>query len=214
MKKQMIIASVAFGMILSACGSTAQPKQATESTSQAVETTESITEPESISETQEVEPPEESETEPAFVPEEFEVFILVEAKKIDETARFVINTNLPDETVLMVSLRRGDYNSEDHFTAQEKVTISNGKAVSSGFSNKGQALTGNYDLTISMSLPSLQSDAVREVIGQNGEYMVGPVVVDSSIGDCKVVEALFTFSADDYSVTSTVEYENTIFRDE
>ena len=128
------------------------------------------------------------------------------------TARFYLDTNLTDETVLMLSLRRGDYNTEDYFTAQTKVTISNGNALSDVFSNKGKSLSGEYDFAISMSIPALQSDAVREVIGQNGEYMTGSIVEDSDIGNNKVVNALFTFSADDGTITPTTEYNNTIFR--
>ncbi len=149
-----------------------------------------------------------------IIPSELDVYINAKALMTSGKARFYIETNLPDETVLMLSLRRGNYNTDDHFTAQTKVTISNGKALSDAFSNKGKSLSGEYDLTISMSIPTLQSDAVREIIGQNGEYMIGSIVEDSNIGNNKVVSALFTFSADDGTITSTTEYNNTIFRDD
>ena len=205
MKKSTIILTLLFPTILLAgCGNSSRPTDVTtESTYSEEATTSSEAETTSeITETEEI------------VREEFEVYINVEAQSVGNLTKFYIDTNLPDETVLMVSLRRGDYNTDDNFTAQDKTTVSNGKAESNAFSNKGEALEGNYDLSISMSIPSTQSDAVREVIGQSGEYMTGPIVEDSGIGSSKVVSALYTFSADDCSITYTDEYNNTVFRDE
>jgi hypothetical protein len=44
--------------------------------------------------------------------------------------------------------------------------------------------------------------------------MTGSIVEDSSIGNSRIVSALFTFSADDNSITPVSEYENTVFREE
>jgi hypothetical protein len=83
--------------------------------------------------------------------------------------------------------------NENGFSAKSKVTLNNGSAVSEGFSDKGEPLSGNYTLDVTMSLPKLQSDKVTSVIGINGEFMTGPYVVKSSIGDSNVVEASFSF---------------------
>ena len=146
---------------------------------------------------------------------EFEVTVNAVGHKEGNGIVFDIDTNLPDETVLMLTLSKGDYNTDDYFTAQTKVTIEGGKATSDPFSNKGEALTGEYDLSVSMSLPSLQTDAVRAVIGEKGENMTGPLVETSSIGDSKTVGALFSVNADgDILVEATEDYTHTIFREE
>lgn len=148
-------------------------------------------------------------------PTKFEIAINADGHKDGNEIIFDINTNLPDTTVLMLTLSRGDYNSDDYFSAQTQVTIADGKAISEGFSNKGEALSGEYDLNISMSLPSLQSETVRAVIGENGEYMTGSLVEASSIGSSNVVSALFSVATDDdVIVTSTDDYTHTIFRKE
>ena len=128
---------------------------------------------------------------------------------------FDIDTNLPNEAVLMLTLSNGDYNTDESFTAQTKVTVKDGKATSDPFSAKGEPLSGDFDLSISMSLPSTQSDAVRKVIGENGENMTGALVEQSSIGSSKVVNALFTVSiGDDVNVTPSDDYTQTTFREE
>lgn len=101
---------------------------------------------------------------------------------------FTINTNLPDETELMLTLSDGA-----DFTAQTKVTIENGAATSEAFSQKGEALSGVYSLCVSMSLPRFQSDAVRSVIGEAGENITGPYVETSDISGDNVVSADFEF---------------------
>lgn len=146
---------------------------------------------------------------------EFEVMVNAAGHKDGNNVVFDIDTNLPDETVLMLALTKGDFNTDDHFIAQTKVTISDGKAISEGFSNKGDSLTGEYDLCISMSLPKLQSDAVRAVIGENGERMMGSLVEVSSVGNANVINAVFSVSTDgDVVVTPTDDYTHTIYREE
>ena len=157
----------------------------------------------------------ESSAAEVVAPTEFEVTMNVAGHKDGNKVIFDIDTNLPDETVLMLTLSKGDYNTDDYSTAQTKVTIADGRATSEGFSNKGEPLSGEYDLSVSMSLPKLQSDAVRAVIGENGEYITGSLVEASSIGSSNVVSAMFSVSTDgDVVVTPTDDYTHTIFREE
>ena len=157
----------------------------------------------------------EATPEPEEQSKEFEVTMNVNARKEGNGVLFDIDTNLPDEAVLMLTLSNGDYNTDDSFTAQTKVTINDGKATSDAFSAKGEPLSGDFDLSISMSLPSTQSDAVRKVIGENGENMTGGLVEQSSIGSSNVVSAIFTVSiGDDVKVTPSDDYTQTIFREE
>lgn len=100
----------------------------------------------------------------------FEVTLEVSSND-EQKPSFTINTNLPDETNLMLTLR----NSEG-FMAQGHVIIEDGTGTSLEFSDHENPLSGMYTLTVSMSLPSFQSDHVRAVIGENGENITGPYV--------------------------------------
>jgi hypothetical protein len=101
---------------------------------------------------------------------------------------FTVNTNLPDNTVLMLTLSDGaDY------TGQTKITIENGVATSAGFSKSGEQLSGHFTLDISMSLPKSQDESVIAVIGTKGEFLSGKYVESSSISGDNVVSGTFEF---------------------
>lgn len=103
---------------------------------------------------------------------------------------FTINTNLPDETELMLTLE----NSEG-FKAQGHVTIEDGTATSERFSNFGDPLSGIYTLNISMGHPCFQSEHVRAVIGENGEYITGPYIISETlVTDFNMISADFDFN--------------------
>lgn len=148
-------------------------------------------------------------------PTEFEVFVNVIGYWNDNKAAFDIETNLPDETSLMVSLRKGDYNTDVNFTAQDVVVVSGGKATCEGFSNKGSKLTGDFDLSVSMSIPKFQSDAVQAVVGTSGEYMTGPLIDFSELLDSNSVSAIFAVSlGDEINVEASDDYQYTTFRED
>ena len=173
-----------------------QPEETVDPPEEAVEKTEEV-----------VEQPEENK--------EFEVAIDVSGNWDDSSVVFEVNTNLPDEAELMLTLSAGDFNTDDYFRAQDKQVVSGGHFTTNGFSLKGEPLSGEYDLCVSMSLPRLQSDNVRAKIGEKGEYMTGSLVEDSDISDAKTVRALFSVSiGDEITVTSEDDYAFTIFRTE
>lgn len=130
---------------------------------------------------------------------------IVEGGKI----AFDITTNLPDGADLMLTLINGDFNTDDHFMAQQHVTVSGGVATSEPFSNNGEPITGDYDLSVSMSIPSAQPDTVRAVIGENGENLTGSIVTDT-----KAISALFLVLAGDNDIFIVPEddYTQTTFR--
>lgn len=129
---------------------------------------------------------------------EFEVEIDVSGQRKDNGVVFDITTNLPDTSELLLTLSNGDpSNINTSLTAQDKVTIKDGKATSAPFSSEGATLNGDFDLCISMSIPSLQTDEVRKVIGENGENIKGIFVQKSTIDDSNVVKALFSVSLSD-----------------
>ena len=113
--------------------------------------------------------------------QEFEVTIDVTGHWEDSSVVFELDTNLPDEAELMFTVSKGDYNTDDYFTAQGKKSVNEGHITSDGFSSSGEPLSGEYDLCVSMSLPRLQTDNVRNAIGENGEYMTGSLVEESEI---------------------------------
>lgn len=102
--------------------------------------------------------------------------------KIDESIekengkiRFNIKTNLPDTAELMIGISEV---SDLGYIGQTKAIVKNGEAQTEWFSNKGEALrNGKYNLSISMSIPTTQSEEVQKVVGENGEYLKGDLVV-------------------------------------
>lgn len=64
-----------------------------------------------------------------------------------------------------------------------------------------------------MSLPRIQEDSVREVIGENGEYMAGPLAQKSDISGDSYLKALFELKVDSDVVVNPIEdYLHTTFR--
>ena len=85
------------------------------------------------------------------------------------------DTSLPDEMRLLIGLR----NPYTSYFAQDKVTVSSGGFKSAAFSNRGAALpAGTYEVSVSSPFPSLQPASVRSAIGQNGERLSGPAVIE------------------------------------
>lgn len=125
-----------------------------------------------------------------FVPQMINVDIKVESKRNSETGGIIINiwTNLPENTVLMITVKDG-YS----YTGQDKVTIQkDGTASSSEFSFRGEPLKGKHTVSISMSLPRLQAQSVQDIIGSKGEYITGKYVEKDDITNSNWVDAEFT----------------------
>lgn len=96
-------------------------------------------------------------------------------KASDGKIQVVGETNLPDGMQLMISLR----NPNTDYFAQDKVTVNDSRFQSAAFSNRGAALpSGAYEVSISSPLPRLQSSSVRAAIGEDGEGLKGPAVVE------------------------------------
>lgn len=129
---------------------------------------------------------------------ELEVEIDVTGQRKDNGVVFSITTNLPDTSELLLTLSNGDPSDiNTSLTAQEKITIKEGKASSAPFLSEVSTLNGDFDLCVSMSIPTLQTDEVRKVIGEKGENIKGKFVTKSTVNDSNVVEALFSVSLGD-----------------
>lgn len=120
---------------------------------------------------------------------EIEVLLDVSVDKNGGKPIFTINTNLPDEAVLMLTLNGNDYKG------QADAVVKNGIAKSEPYSSNGKRISsGKYTLEVSMSEPRLQSDNVRAIVGENGENMTGEYVQTSDIDDAKFISGDFKFS--------------------
>ena len=120
----------------------------------------------------------------------------------DGSVLFGVTTNLPENTKLIVTV------SNDNYTAQDNVVIlNNGTGYTAEFSDNGAALQGTYKVNVTMSIPSTQEESVQKVIGEEGEYITGPLVEKSSDGSSNIVVAdfEFTFQEENKSDASTNE---------
>jgi hypothetical protein len=96
-----------------------------------------------------------------------------------QTPTIIGVTNLPDETKLLVGLRRATAN----YSAQANVTVRNGQFSSERFSAFGKPLPpGNYELEVSMGVAGVQSAKVQAVIGADGERLAGRLVEKTKFG--------------------------------
>ena len=115
---------------------------------------------------------EEPEPEPEPVKSEpIEVTFNIEVTGEEGKPVFEIETNLPDDTELDLSLLWDDkFNYED-----QTAVVKDGKAQSEPFTDNGGPLSGYSAFGITM-FPANQTKSVQAVIGEHGEYITGPMV--------------------------------------
>ena len=112
-----------------------------------------------------------------------DVYINAKPVTSDGKVKFEIETNLPDGTELTVYLCQNDFVASN----DAKAVIKNGVCETSELSkystdNNAKLISGDYDLIISM-YSSHQSDNVKKVIGEKGEYLKGNIVEKADYGD-------------------------------
>lgn len=119
-----------------------------------------------------------------------EARLRAEASKNDD-GRVVVagETNLPDGTELLISLS----NESVGFTAQDKAIVSNGKFLAGPLGPKSGLAAANYVVEVMMPVPSAQPESVQAIVGNEGQYLTGPLVKDSSWGG-KTVEYSFPYT--------------------
>ena len=83
---------------------------------------------------------------------------------------FEVNTNLPNGTILKITLEDGEKYSEE-----QTAKVESGKASSSMFWENGNYLEGDYQLSIIME-PCEQNASVKHELGENGETLTGALV--------------------------------------
>lgn len=105
-------------------------------------------------------------------------------KNAEGMVRIVGTTNLPDGTIVMVTLQ----NASSEYTAQDKTAVSSGEFKTGFFGNDGPPLVaGTYQVTINTPVAQVQPDNVQAIIGKQGENLTGSFVKTASIGDSKIV---------------------------
>ncbi|WP_051258299.1 hypothetical protein [Teredinibacter turnerae] len=112
-------------------------------------------------------------------------------------------TNLPDSTELLISLS----NEAVGFTAQDKSAVRNGKFSAGPLGPKSGLTAGNYVIEVMMPVPSVQPESVQSIIGNEGQYLTGPLVKDSSWGG-KTVEYSFPYTFGSKESIQQVEAEH------
>ena len=88
-------------------------------------------------------------------------------------------TNLPDGSILLVSLSR----HEAKYSAKHTAVVSNRRFTAGPFSQKGGALPpGDYEIEVVFGIAASQPRSVQEVVGQNNEKLTGSLVTESTVG--------------------------------
>jgi hypothetical protein len=88
-------------------------------------------------------------------------------------------TNLPDGTLLMITLSR----RESAYAAQDKASVSGGVFRAGPFSRQGSELNpGEYTIDIGSPLTALQPANVQAAFGANGSNLNGPLTESSAFG--------------------------------
>jgi len=115
----------------------------------------------------------------------------------DNLAYVTVETNLPDETNIIISLV-GAGNSNDtgyntNYKADDSLQIVDGRAVAGPFSNNGVVLPfGNYKVEVTVPLAETQPQDVQKVFGKNMRNVRGDLVVEDEAGNYLYKETALT----------------------
>lgn len=105
-----------------------------------------------------------------YVMKQFEVEMMVEVSGDAGLPTFEIDTNLPNGTVLEITLE-----NDTGYSEEQTTKVKDGKAISSMFWDNGNYLEGSYRLSVVME-PRDQNSSVRYELGENGETLTGTLV--------------------------------------
>jgi hypothetical protein len=109
------------------------------------------------------------------------VMLTLEVAKLpDNRVRLSGKTNLPPGTKLMLSVQE---EIGGGFYGQSSCSVSDkGEFNSEAFGPSGGLKDGRYVAQAMMPIPAVQSSAVKEIIGKNGENLTGSLVKKGELG--------------------------------
>lgn len=112
--------------------------------------------------------------------ERLDVFIDLSVELTDGGHVILVGrTNLPNGTIIMTSVKQNSMG----FHGGDKVSVREGVFRAGPFGPAGQGLpAGHYLAEALMPYPLAQPTSVRAVIGENGERLIGDLVVRDDVG--------------------------------
>lgn len=119
---------------------------------------------------------------------EINVCFKIVGSKADGKVYFEIETNLPDETILIFTLS----SRNNSYMAQSKNSVNNSFAKTDGFTLKGDEIVeGLYRLSISSPIHNVQPEKVKERLDNDNRNLIGKYVEHSPFGG-KIVRCNMT----------------------
>lgn len=112
---------------------------------------------------------------------EEDIFVNINAEKDTIYTKFIIDTNLPEGTQLAIFINDGDIYAPF-------VYVENGKALLKTY----EIGSGTYTFEVYMVAPNVQNDFVKTIVGVNGQYLQGDLVVNSMGG--KTIQKIQKFN--------------------
>lgn len=116
----------------------------------------------------------------------------IEANPVIEKGKVYIEgeTNIPDHAELMFTI------SNDEYKGQSTEVVEGGKFKTETFTDDGDSLpVGEYELSISLSVPNTQDDKFVKVAGEEYENLTGDLMEESDLG--KSMSYSMTFDIDE-----------------
>lgn len=120
---------------------------------------------------------------------EIDVTLDLEIIKNEGKVSFLGETNLPDETEIMITL-----SNENGYRAQDKINVQDRIFESNTFSDKSSFLSpGKYNVEITTPTANVQPESVKGIIGDNGVNLVGDLIKnDPTFGNMLDFKESFT----------------------
>lgn len=116
---------------------------------------------------------------------------------IDNKVSIDVSTNLPTNTNGIITLSNDDIG----YTAQYDVVINNGSCSTDNFTYDGDSLpSGNYTITFSTPIYSVQPDDVKEKIGEDYCNYSSEFIITSDISSQNCIEFTQQLSLDEIVV--------------
>lgn len=125
-----------------------------------------------------------------------EVCVDVDGAYNGTSATFEVSTNLPEGSELMFTLKSKDS------TYQGEAIVAN-RVASFKIGSSSSPLLENkpYKATVSLSAARFQSESVREIIGEMGENITGPLVSSGTLGNNVSADFEVAFENDTVVIT-------------